>query len=239
MKSVRALFAASALVAAAFGGTDAMAQNITYTGSDSQAGYGISYSIETNGTLGILSLSDIVSSSITITPGAGAKFGGVGPFTADGSLYFSHTDANGNVDGLNPVSASLTDLFFDYSNGGGVNFGAGSLVYALAALNISDNDAVVYEHNDPTTGLPIATRELDSPNDTNYRLGAGTYTVVMPTIQSFATATPAAAAVPEPATWGMMILGFGVAGAAMRRRVRASEVRFNAKIKSISEGAAA
>ena len=34
-----------------------------------------------------------------------------------------------------------------------------------------------------------------------------------------------AAAVPEPAAWGMMILGFGVVGAAMRRR-RAPVVRF-------------
>jgi len=32
--------------------------------------------------------------------------------------------------------------------------------------------------------------------------------------------TPAAAAVPEPATWGMLIVGFGLTGAAMRRRVR-------------------
>lgn len=30
----------------------------------------------------------------------------------------------------------------------------------------------------------------------------------------------AAGAVPEPATWGMMILGFGMAGASMRRRRR-------------------
>jgi hypothetical protein len=33
-------------------------------------------------------------------------------------------------------------------------------------------------------------------------------------------------AVPEPATWGMMIAGFGVAGAALRRRKVASVVRF-------------
>ncbi|WP_236697445.1 PEPxxWA-CTERM sorting domain-containing protein [Sphingomonas sp. Leaf357] len=33
-------------------------------------------------------------------------------------------------------------------------------------------------------------------------------------------------AVPEPATWGMMILGFGVVGAAMRRRAKVSRVAF-------------
>lgn len=37
------------------------------------------------------------------------------------------------------------------------------------------------------------------------------------------------AAVPEPATWGMMLIGFGVIGAAMRRRRRAAgpKVRLN------------
>jgi len=36
------------------------------------------------------------------------------------------------------------------------------------------------------------------------------------------TATFTAGPVPEPATWGMVVLGFGAMGAAMRRRQRAS-----------------
>jgi hypothetical protein len=48
-------------------------------------------------------------------------------------------------------------------------------------------------------------------NETSAR---GTGTVV---------ATPA---VPEPATWGMMILGFGLVGASMRYRRRATRVTF-------------
>lgn len=35
--------------------------------------------------------------------------------------------------------------------------------------------------------------------------------------------TPVGAAVPEPATWAMMVLGFGLAGAAIRRRRAAAE----------------
>ncbi|QQV79021.1 PEPxxWA-CTERM sorting domain-containing protein [Sphingomonas aliaeris] len=38
--------------------------------------------------------------------------------------------------------------------------------------------------------------------------------------------TSAAPAVPEPATWGMMILGFGMIGAAARRRKVKTSVRF-------------
>ena len=36
----------------------------------------------------------------------------------------------------------------------------------------------------------------------------------------------AAAGVPEPATWGLMILGFGMVGSAMRRRAAKTTVRF-------------
>lgn len=50
------------------------------------------------------------------------------------------------------------------------------------------------------------------------------------------SSTAAAGAVPEPATWGMMILGFGLMGAGMRRAICRSEVKFNDKIKRIAEG---
>ncbi|WP_254602782.1 PEPxxWA-CTERM sorting domain-containing protein [Sphingomonas bacterium] len=43
-------------------------------------------------------------------------------------------------------------------------------------------------------------------------------------------------AVPEPATWGMMILGFGLAGVALRRQARRSDARFDSKIKRMTAG---
>lgn len=57
-------------------------------------------------------------------------------------------------------------------------------------------------------------------------LTSGAHTLIVKGRVSGVTATQAASysgnlnlgAVPEPATWGMMILGFGVAGATMRRR---------------------
>ena len=51
-------------------------------------------------------------------------------------------------------------------------------------------------------------------------------------------APSAVGAVPEPASWAMVILGMGAVGFTMRRRVRASEVKFDAKIKRIADGAA-
>lgn len=47
----------------------------------------------------------------------------------------------------------------------------------------------------------------------------------------------AVAAVPEPATWAMMILGMGAIGFAMRRGIRRSDEKFTAKIRDGAEGA--
>ena len=42
---------------------------------------------------------------------------------------------------------------------------------------------------------------------------------------------------PEPATWAMMIIGFGLIGVVVRRGLRRSDERFNAYIRSITEDA--
>ena len=41
---------------------------------------------------------------------------------------------------------------------------------------------------------------------------------------------------PEPATWGLMIVGFGAIGGAMRRRMRKSDADFTARIRRIADG---
>ncbi len=41
---------------------------------------------------------------------------------------------------------------------------------------------------------------------------------------------------PEPATWAMLIIGFGAIGALVRRRFRLSEERFNERIRRITSG---
>ncbi len=58
--------------------------------------------------------------------------------------------------------------------------------------------------------------------DTRYRLNAGGLSTGFVT----ASATAATAAVPEPATWAMMIGGFGAVGGAMRYRRRKVSVSF-------------
>jgi hypothetical protein len=46
--------------------------------------------------------------------------------------------------------------------------------------------------------------------------------------------TAIAAAVPEPASWAMMILGMGAVGFAMRRRMKVSKVNFTNKLRAIA-----
>lgn len=60
---------------------------------------------------------------------------------------------------------------------------------------------------------PGALQEFQVGNITNFKVSAVT------------------GAVPESATWLMMILGFGVVGAAMRRRMQLSNARFEEKMK--------
>lgn len=57
-------------------------------------------------------------------------------------------------------------------------------------------------------------------NATNYNTG-GTFTTQDGSVAQRANFAPAAA-VPEPATWALMLLGFGVIGTSMRRRRRSS-----------------
>lgn len=52
--------------------------------------------------------------------------------------------------------------------------------------------------------------------------------------ETWVTRVSAAGAVPEPAVWGMMILGFGMVGSVLRRRARISNVKFTNKMRAIA-----
>jgi hypothetical protein len=183
------------------------ATDITYKGSDSVAGFNIDYTIETNGNIGDLTVADIVSSSITLVGSAASS-----PMNATRSgtntLYFNNT----NDGGTSPVTASATNLLFNFAGGGGLNFcdNSGTLCYAYASAFANDTDSVVYHE-----GTPLPVREVDNLN-VSYNLEPGTYTSVSASTQVFA------AAVPEPATWAMLIAGFSMVGLVLRRRVRST-----------------
>jgi hypothetical protein len=87
-----------------------------------------------------------------------------------------------------------------------------------------------------TLGSPVSLNLTSDvgPNEywslSNLALDAGNYVL---TIQGTNTGAGslagnvAFAAVPEPATWALMILGFGLVGGALRRKERQTRVRYN------------
>lgn len=99
-------------------------------------------------------------------------------------------------------SSSITDLF--YITGGSVNAGRTIADWAnfLPDATVSGISVGAGSGALPTYHAFVDNVSLSTSN------GSTTY--------NFEVA--AVAAVPEPATWGMMILGFGAIGAAMRRR---------------------
>lgn len=66
---------------------------------------------------------------------------------------------------------------------------------------------------------------LTGPTAAIDRLNIATQGFVL-NLDNIVTSSPIAAAVPEPATWAMMIAGFGAVGFAMRRRRTQATVRF-------------
>ncbi|MEH3102609.1 MAG: PEPxxWA-CTERM sorting domain-containing protein [Sphingomonas phyllosphaerae] len=96
--------------------------------------------------------------------------------------------------------------FFEASNGGG--------------LSISDADG-------PSLLVSLSGAQLYQGAEDMPRLLLGTFNLTDTGGRGGYTLTVADAAVPEPATWALMILGFGMVGGAMRLRTNRMSVRFS------------
>jgi hypothetical protein len=130
--------------------------------------------------------------------------------------------------GLSSIGTAVAYDFYTFS----VDT-AGS--YALAAISSFDNYLLLYQGAfDPASSLTNLVAANDDGGGgsnallTNALLSGTSYTVVVTGfsnsdvgIYGLGISGPGAisvAAVPEPATWALMILGFGAVGGAMRRR---------------------
>ena len=93
--------------------------------------------------------------------------------------------------------------------------------------------SLIYSHNGSNPSGPLADYTLFFTPDSggtvsfafgaNYNFSSNANDVAGPILDNVSltmASAPVGGAVPEPATWGMMILGFGVVGGAMRRRRR-------------------
>ncbi len=104
---------------------------------------------------------------------------------------------------FNPNGATLDALSGNATGPGGSAFNLGALIGSfVTAPNTSDYFLI---GNGSNVSLSSAGHIYALVNDTFYSNNNGSFNVTV-------------AAVPEPATWLMMIAGFGLVGAGMRRR---------------------
>ena len=130
--------------------------------------------------------------------------------TPTGLAYTAHT--LGAYTAGHPLMNGVTSLSSDRFNGDylpGLDAGA-TLVASwddgrpLAAYNAAGNVVAITLY----------------PNVVTFGNATGDYRRLFANGLAFAAGDSQVAAVPEPATWAMMIGGFGIAGAAMRRRAK-------------------
>lgn len=160
------------------------------------------------------------------TPAAAAQY----MFDFSGSGFFGGTlNGTGNIttndasftNPLNGYTAQTITGITGTFNGSSITglgnaFGANNLYYLSGPFFVDGNGLGF------TTAAGISAN-LFITNDTAYRVntqGAGLLTGLVT-----ATSSPVAAAVPEPATWAMMLLGFGAVGFGMRRRTRVTAMQ--------------
>jgi hypothetical protein len=157
---------------------------------------------------------------------------------AGNSGQFQPGSSSGNFTYFNSVPDGLTVA---YSNGGPISQVIGVLAVAGTTYNLSVDFGL--RHDQPNPGS--ATLSLFSgnalatgiaPTAGNWSTYTASYTATAadagkaitvtlnsPGVQGdwdnvILTAVPGAGAVPEPASWALMLTGFGLAGATMRRR---------------------
>jgi hypothetical protein len=168
----------------------ASAALVTFTGSQSIGAASAVYSITTDGTNGPLVAGNIFSWTVTLTVGANQE-----TFGSSTGGFFGYSGTGLSVSGSN--------LLYDFGSAGPAN--------PDVALNITDSSGASYlcfQENACTTS---------SGGNVSISLNnSGNYIQPESGVQVIATSA-GNSALPEPATWAMMLLGFGAIGLAIRR----------------------
>ena len=116
---------------------------------------------------------------------------------------------------------------------------AGDHLIAIASTNIGDADDAADDKGMPivenAAGAPVGDLGLAAAALANGPVATGARRPG-PGAGQAAVTTRAKARLPEPATWLMLIGGMYGIGAALRRRHRASEAAFTARLRSIAAG---
>lgn len=148
-----------------------------------------------------------VENGITMTPPTGGGYYG---YQSNGTVHLDQGSSNGIYD-----FTFANGLFNLVSIDVATSYGASGLG-TFTAFDAANTQIGTVSFSASTVG----TKLLSLTNVSRLRLVAtGSHFNIDNLVLN-------AAAVPEPATWGMMIAGFGVMGAAMRTRRRSTNVTF-------------
>lgn len=166
---------------------------------------------------GTISQSTYVEGAVTTTAvNPGAYFFG---FPSAGQLHLDVGSGNGAYDFT--YASGLFDLVgFD------VSFASGGAVGTFSVFDAANALIGTSTFSAATTGA----RAISLTGVSRLRLVDTGSHFSIDNLQLNATN----GAVPEPATWAMMILGMGVVGYAMRRRIKVSEVNFTNHVRAIA-----
>jgi hypothetical protein len=191
MKSVLALGTALALAIAA----PASAAQITYTFTGAFDG-----TLNGNTFTGSIATFTGVGDTTTVSTNGFSNLVALSSLSAfsGGTTYNVSTPATFYVNGNGYAGIAFGDLNGDDNYFSGIN------VALLGYDGISNFGPVAIDYTDNVIA--------------NFSTDNGAVTLNNATNGTFSAVVDASAAVPEPATWGMMILGFGLVGAGMRRR---------------------
>ena len=157
----------------------------------------VSGTITTDNTLGVLASTNVTAYALTLTDAQGSR-----------TITQNGTSASTTVFG-NAFSATSAGLFFDFNQAGQSGVYLANLG-PQAFYCVQTNGCFDYNG----AGEAVTT---------NYAGGNRTVLRESGLVQLASAAT---GAVPEPATWAMMTLGFGAVGFAMRRKMAATRIRF-------------
>jgi hypothetical protein len=129
---------------------------------------------------------------------------------------FGNTDITGDADG------NFTDVF-DFTLPTGISSFTVSSTFSDDASNDVNFDSITFNGTDFQIGT-TGQNEFRFLNDVDLQAGGMQHLIVSGftggngSYSGVISFTPSAGAVPEPAAWALMIVGFAGAGAALRRR---------------------
>ncbi len=206
MNPIQSLHRAMMLTAATAGLFVAMpaAANITYVSTrtlsdDVSTGccapVTVQLSLTTDGTLGAIGATNLLNWSITLTNAGGSAL--LDPTNSTFEQYYG-----------GKLMATASDISFNFSSGSSVT----DPNYSGTVLWRTDPTKPNYSYYCVQCQSDLTAREFGYINSQSSAAAQNQSGLTV------LASVPAVAGVPEPATWGLMILGFGAIGGAMRAR---------------------